>query len=140
MCGYEEGKITNPKCCRVYTYIPFSIPNFKQYWFYKSTFLMPARNRNVSANVLKTSIRTQLPFLKNMNNSCSEQNKFPDALILVNVISIFNKKDPLNEKNYRPVRLISLTSKAYKNHIEAINQSTISTFCGFRKINSSHHS
>ena len=49
-----------------------------------------------------------------MNNSCSEQSKFPDALILVNVISIFNKKDPLNEKNYRPVRLISLTS--YKNH------------------------
>ena len=101
---------------------------------------MPARNRNVSANVLKTSIRTQLPFLKNMSNSCSEQNKFPDALILVNVISIFNKKDPDNEKNYRPVRLISLTSKAYKNHIEAINQSTISTFCGFRKIDSSHHS
>lgn len=101
---------------------------------------MPARKGDVSANVLKTSIRTQFPFLKNMSNSCGEQNKFPDARILVNVIPIFNKKDPLNEKNYRPVRLISLKSKAYENHIEAINQSTISTLCGFRKIDSSHHS
>ena len=69
---------------------------------------------------------------------------FPDSLKCANVRLIYKIVDPFDKKNYRPVSILPLLSKA---HERVIYEQTLNyfepffneTLCGFRKTHSTQH-
>ena len=54
-----------------------------------------------------------LPYLTGIINHSIATFSFPDELKLAEVMSAFKKDDPLDKENYRPISLLSHTSKIY---------------------------
>ena len=70
---------------------------------------------------------------------------FPDDLMLTEVISLLKKADPFDKTNYRPVSLLSYTSKVFErltyNQInECIEPFLSKALTGFRKNHKTQHS
>ena len=63
--------------------------------------------RDITADMLKSTADIHLPFITKIINLSFENNCFPDDLELAEVSK---KKDDLNEKNYRPVSVLSVQS------------------------------
>ena len=55
-----------------------------------------------------------LPCLTGVINHSIVTSSFPDELKLAEVMSAFRKYDPLDKENYRPISLLSHTSKIYE--------------------------
>jgi retron-type reverse transcriptase len=60
----------------------------------------------------------QAPQFTKLFNSCIDTGKFPDDAKLAQVTPIFKKEDPLNTKNYRPVSILTTTSKVLEKVME----------------------
>ena len=54
------------------------------------------------------------PYLTGIINHSIATSSFPDELKLTEVMSAFKKDDPLDKENYRPISLLSHTSKIYE--------------------------
>ena len=58
-------------------------------------------------------------FLTNCIHEAIKSNKFPDSLILSNIVPVHKKKDPTDKINYRPVSILPLLSKVKINSFKA---------------------
>ena len=65
-----------------------------------------------------------LPYLTGIINHSIATPSFPDELKLAEVMSAFKKDDPLVKENYRPISLLSHTSKIYKKHFSTKSMTT----------------
>ena len=65
------------------------------------------------AKILKGSSDVFLPYLTNTFNLCLAENYFPNELEKGDVSSLYKKDDALNKKNYRPITVLSSTSKIF---------------------------
>ena len=79
-----------------------------------------------------------------INNSTEETGIFPSSLKLGNITPIFERDDPLDKSNYRPVSIIPLLSKVYERIIynqlsQHFEQFLNSILCGFRKARNTQH-
>ena len=68
----------------------------------------------IPVKILKTFSGSFLPYLTGVINHSITTSSFPDELKLAEVISAFKKDDPLDKENYRPISLLSHTSKIYE--------------------------
>ena len=66
---------------------------------------------DVFADVLKSTVDIQLPFITNNIDLSIEKGYFPEELKLAEVSSIFKRKDGLEKENYRPVSVLPHLSK-----------------------------
>ena len=93
--------------------------------------------------ILKTFSGSFLPYLTGVINHSITTSFFPDELKLAEVISAFKKDDPLDKENYRPISLLSHTSKIYEkilfNQINDYIQPFFSDLTGFRRNHSIQH-
>ena len=55
-----------------------------------------------------------LPYLTGVINHSIATSSFPDELKLAEAMSAFKKDDPLHKENYRPISLLSHTTKIYE--------------------------
>ena len=58
-------------------------------------------------------------FLTNCIHEAIKSNKFPDSLILSNIVPVHKNKDPTDKINYRPVSILPLLSKVKINSFKA---------------------
>ena len=97
----------------------------------------------IPIKILKESIFC-FPDLTNCINESLTNNKFPDTLKLSDITPVFEKLDPSDKADYRPVSILPLVSKVfekimydqlYKYIVHFLNQ----LLCGLRKAYSTHH-
>ena len=69
------------------------------------------REQDIDTKFLKSINQIISPFIYDLLNSYIEQDKFPTALKIAEVIPIFKKNDPNQATNYRPISLLSQLSK-----------------------------
>ena len=50
----------------------------------------------------------------NFINECIKQNKFPNELKIADITPIFEKEDPLDKTNYRPISILPTVSKIFE--------------------------
>ena len=98
----------------------------------------------IPVKILKTFSGSILPYLTGVINHSITTSFFPDELKLAEVISAFKKDDPLDKENYRPISLLSHTSKIYeKTLFNQINDYIEPYFShlltGFRRNYSTQH-
>ena len=72
---------------------------------------------DVSADVLKSTVDIQLPFITNNIDLSIEKGYFPEELKLAEVSSIFKRKDGLEKENYRPVSVLPHLSKVVERNM-----------------------
>ena len=77
-------------------------------------------------------------------NKALKMGSFHDSLKCANVRPIYNKEDPFDKKNYRPVSILPLLSKVYGRMIYAQASNYFEPFfndnlCGFKKAHSTQH-
>ena len=77
-------------------------------------------------------------------NKAIETGNFPDSPKMANVTPVFEKEDPLDKSNYRPVSNLPLLSKVYERVIynqlqEYSNNFLDEVLCGFRKAHNTQH-
>ena len=82
--------------------------------------------------------------LANCINECIKQNKFPNELKIADITPIFEKEDPLDKTNYRPISILPTVSKIFErilfNQLQRFSNKFISPLlCGFRKGYSTQH-
>ena len=70
----------------------------------------------IPVKILKTFSGSLLPYLTGVINHSITTSSFPDELKRAKVISAFKKDYPLNKENYRPIFLLSHTSKIYEKY------------------------
>ena len=68
----------------------------------------------IPVKILKTFSESLLPYLTGVINHSITTSSFPDELKRAEVISAFKKDYPLDKENYRPIFLLSHTSKIYE--------------------------
>ena len=61
---------------------------------------------SITATILKQYVNAYLPHLPNSINYSIQHSSFPLELKLSKVILVYNKLDPLQKENYRPVSLL----------------------------------
>ena len=98
----------------------------------------------IPVKILKTFSGSFLPYLTGVINHSITTSSFPDELKLAEVISAFKKDDPLDKENYRPISLLSHTSKIYEkilfNQINDYIEPYFSDLLtGFRRNHSTQH-
>ena len=67
---------------------------------------------------------------------------FPSSLKLGNITPIFQKDDPLDKLNYRPVSILPLLAEVYERIVyNQLSQHSeqFSTYCGLRKAHNTQH-
>ena len=67
----------------------------------------------IPVDILRNSEFCFIKLTKCINKAFNE-NKFPDALKLSNIVPVFKKLDPTDKTNFRPVSLLPLLSKAFE--------------------------
>ena len=90
----------------------------------------------------KQCIDAYLPYLTDSINYSLRESTFPEELKHSEVISVYKKIDPLKNKNYRPVSLLSHMSKVFERIIyQEINTYMKDKKCltGFRKSRGTQH-
>ena len=75
------------------------------------------RENDISNNLLKLSNTVISPFLCTIFNSCIQRGEFPDALKIAEVVPVFKKGDSNLLTNYRPISILSQTSKIFEKLI-----------------------
>ena len=83
-------------------------------------------------------------FLYNNFNSCLESGMFLDELKLAEVVPVYKKNDKKDKSNYRPINILSNTSKFCERRIQTQLIEYFAKFlskfqCGFRKGFSTQH-
>ena len=109
---------------------PFSFPNSStSFFFFPATpeeiYLLigdiktkkAVRENDISNNLLKLSNTVISPFICTIFNSCIQRGKFPDALKIAEVVPVFIKGDSNLLTNYRPISIVSQTSKIFEKLI-----------------------
>ena len=80
---------------------------------------MSKRVDNIPAKVIKPAGDIVLaPWIADIFNTCIETGIFPDGAKLAEVSPIYKKLDPSEKKNYRPVSILTTTSKIFEKLIE----------------------
>ena len=74
----------------------------------------PTSVADVFEDMLKSTVDIRHPFMTKIITSFFENNCFPDDQKLVEVSSVFKKKDDLTKQSYRTVRVFSHVSKVFK--------------------------
>ena len=69
---------------------------------------------SILVTTLKQSLDIYLPYLIESINYTINEGKFPAELKHSEAISLFEKEDPLNKENYRPVSLLPHLSKVFE--------------------------
>ena len=79
--------------------------------------------------------------LTNCISKSNETGYFPDSLKEANITAIFEKDDPLDKSNYRPVSILPLISKVFNyNQLSEYTKRFLNhLLCGFRKAHSMQH-
>ena len=100
-------------------------------------------NYTIPVKILKTFGGSFLPYLTGVIYHSITTASFPDELKLA-VISAFKKDDPLDKENYRPISLLSHTSRIYEkilfNQINDYIEPYFSDLLtGFRRNHSTQH-
>ena len=70
----------------------------------------------IPVKILKMFSGLFLPYLTGVINHSIATFSFPDELKLAEAMSPFKKDDSLDKDNYRPISLLSHTSKIYKKN------------------------
>ena len=97
-----------------------------------------SQQRDVSTKkLIENSEYFLLHFYKNINH-CLEQSLFPHDLKLADAAPVYKKKFKASKNNYRPVSILSNTSKKYErcvyDQIQTCFDKVLSKYqCGFRK-------
>ena len=97
-----------------------------------------SQQRDVSTKkLIENSEYFLLHFYKNINH-CLEQSLFPHDLKLADAAPVYKKKFKASKNNYRPVSILSNTSKKYErcvyDQIQTCFVKVLSKYqCGFRK-------
>ena len=73
---------------------------------------------NIPAKILKMSCDIIAPQFVRLFNTCVDTGKFPEDAKLAQVTPIFKKENPLQIKNYRPVSILTTTSKILEKIME----------------------
>ena len=79
-----------------------------------------------------------------MYNKAFNEKKFPDTLKLSHIVPVFNKIDPTDKTNFKPVSVLPLLSKVFEKIMYDQLYEYAETFlskllCGFRKAHSTQH-
>ena len=98
------------------------------------------RENDISNNLLKLSNTVISLFLCTIFNSCIQRGEFPDALKIAEVVPVFKKGDSNLLTSYRPISILSQTSKIFEklisnrinNYLEKYHLISDKQFC-FRK-------
>ena len=72
---------------------------------------------SILVTTLKQSLDIYLPYLIKSINYTINEGKFPAELKHSEAIPLFEKEDPLNKENYRPVSLLPHLSKVFERII-----------------------
>ena len=101
------------------------------------------QKRWYSSQDAKNSINTYLSELKILINNFPKEGVFPDDFELVDITPIFKKEDSLNKEIYRPVSILSHSSKVFERilykQIEIFMRKMFSRYLyGFRKNHNAH--
>ena len=99
---------------------------------------------DIPTDILKSPVDMHFPFVTKITNLPFESNCFTYNLKLVEVSPVFKKNNDLEKENYRPVSVLSHTSKVFEriehNQIDNFKKDELSnSLTGFRKNHSSHH-
>ena len=99
---------------------------------------------SIPAKILKGSSDVCLPYLTNTFNLCLAENYFRNELKKGDVSSLYKKDDALNKKNYRPITVLSSTSKIlerllYDQLMEFSVSSLSPLLCAFKKGYNTQH-
>ena len=94
--------------------------------------------RIVTPKVLKASIESCSEVLTKLFNNTILTSNFPDKSKVADVSPIFEKDDPQKSKNYRPVSVLPVVSKAferllYKQMSLRVEEYLSPYLCGYRK-------
>ena len=100
---------------------------------------------SIPANVLKQCVDCYLAQLTNSINYSFQHNRFPQEMKLSEVIPLYNKLDPLQKENYRPISLLPHTSKMFeritlKQITKYMRDILNKSITGFRKSHGTQHS
>ena len=68
----------------------------------------------IAQKILKVSCNTSAETLHSLFNECLVASNFPDNLKLADISPVFEKKDPLNKENCRPVSVLPIASKIFE--------------------------
>ena len=93
---------------------------------------------------MKGSSDVFLPYLTNTFNLCLAENYFPNELKKGDVSSFYKKDDALNKKNYRPITVLSSTSKILERLVyDQLMEFSVSflspLLCAFKKGYNTQH-
>ena len=99
---------------------------------------------HIPGNILKDNVDIYYEKVTKIINDNIENNNFPDTLKLADVNPIFKKDHRTNVENYRPVSVLTYTSKIFErilqNQIlEQMNGHLSKNLCGYRKGFSTQH-
>jgi hypothetical protein len=93
---------------------------------------------NIPPKLLRCGAEVLAPPMCIIVNKCIAEGVFPEEMKMAVVTPVFKKKDPLDKANYRPVSILSTTSKIFEGVIaDQLNSYFESIFspylCAFRK-------
>ena len=99
---------------------------------------------DISVDILKSTADIHLPFLTNSINLSIEKDCFPAEFKLAEVSPIFQKKDNLDEENYRPVSILPHVSKVFERNMyhqinDYMKDKLSKQLTAFRKNHSTQH-
>ena len=69
---------------------------------------------SIPSKTLKLSADIPADILQNLFNDMLTAGNFPENMKLTDITPVFKKKDPLKKENYRPVSILSATSKIFE--------------------------
>ena len=128
---------------RMFEFVPVSMENI-----YKQLDRLDPKKAtplgSIPAKILKGSSDIFLPYLTTIFNLCLAENYFPNELKNGDISSLYKKDDPLNKKNYRPITVLSSTSKIlerllYDQLMEFAENFLSPLVCAFRKGYNTQH-
>ena len=98
----------------------------------------------ICAKFLKLSVNIIAGPLANILNKCILQGTFPRLMKIAVVSPVYKKNDPFNKDNYRPISVLTVLSKVFKEVIELqlspfLNMNFSDFLSAYRKHFSSQH-
>ena len=98
----------------------------------------------ISPAIIKLAKKELLIPVTTCINKCISIKSFPDKLKVADVIPVFEKEDPNNKANYRPICLLPIISKilerVFFEQVEKLSEKILSPkLRGFRKGHSTQH-